>query len=70
MDVSIATMSKADRASEAEVYVFTFVPCQLVPNHDPSALDPFLEPFLREMEDIFIEGMSILYVSLLSMCMY
>ena len=56
LEISIATMKKGDRASEAEVYVFAFVPCHQIPKRSPDSLDPFLEPFVTEMEDIFIEG--------------
>lgn len=56
MEISIATMCKKDRASETEVYVFAFVPSHQLPKRFPSALDPFLEPFVRDVEVIFIEG--------------
>ena len=54
--MSIASMRKADRSSTANVYVSGFVPCHLLPNKTPAALDPFLEPLLRDVENIFIEG--------------
>ena len=56
LEVSIATMKKADRLSTEEVYVIGFVPSYLLPHKRPIALDPFLELFIKEIEDGFIEG--------------
>ena len=53
-------MSKKYRAREEEVYVFGFVPSYLMPNKSPNALDPFLEPFVRDVEDSFIEGIDVI----------
>ena len=56
LKVSIATMKKADRLSTEEVYVIGFVPNYLLPHKRPIGLDPFLEPFIKEIEYGFIEG--------------
>ena len=49
-------MSKRDREKIEEVYVVMFVPSYLLPNKRPVSLDPFLEPLVREIEELFIEG--------------
>ena len=54
--MSIATMKKADRSATSVVYVAGFVPSHLLPNKTPSYLDPFLEPLLIDVENLFIEG--------------
>ena len=52
IEVSIATMQKADRCHTDEVYVCGFVPSYLLPNKRPNSLDPLIE----EIEELFIEG--------------
>jgi len=54
-------LSKADRCCTDEVYVVGFVPCHKVPNKRPCALDPFLEPLIRDLENSFIEGTKVKY---------
>ena len=49
-------MTKKERAKNDEVYVCGFVPCHLLPNRRPNALDPFIHPLIEEVEDIFING--------------
>ena len=49
-------MSKEDRCHVDEVYVFGFVPSYLLPKKRPISLDPFMEPFIRDIEDGFING--------------
>ena len=56
IEVSIATMRKADRCHTDEVYVCGFVPSYLLPNKRPNSLDPFLLPLIEEIEELFIEG--------------
>lgn len=51
-------MLKAERSKVEEVYVVGFVPKHLLPKRTPCALDPFLEPLIKELEDIYIEGKS------------
>ena len=49
-------MSKENRCQVTEVYVFGFVPSYLLPKKRPASLDPFMEPFIRDIEDGFING--------------
>ncbi|KAL5497095.1 hypothetical protein EMCRGX_G013500 [Ephydatia muelleri] len=56
IEVSIATMRKSDRSKVDEVYVCGFVPSYLLPNKCPVSLDPFLEPLVTEVLDLFING--------------
>jgi len=56
IEVSIATMQKADRCHTDEVYVCGFVPSYLLPNKRLNSLDPFLSPLIEEIEELFIEG--------------
>jgi len=56
IEVSIATMSKKDRAKNDEVYVCGFVPIHLLPNKRPNTIDPFIYPLIEEVEDLFING--------------
>ena len=54
-EVYIATMSKSDRC-KIEVYVCGFVPSNLLPNKRPNSPDPFLQPLMEDMEELFING--------------
>ena len=56
IEVSIATMSKLDRCKIEEVYVCGFVPSYLLPNKRPNSLDPFLQPLIEDIEELFING--------------
>ena len=38
------------------MYTLTFAPEHALPNKDPTVLDPFLEPLVTELEELFIEG--------------
>ena len=58
IEVSIATMRKADRCHTNEVYVCGYVPSHLLPNKRPNSLDPFLLPLIEEIEELFIEGIA------------
>ena len=59
IEVSIATMSKAERAKTTEVYVSGFVPSYALPNKRPISLDPFICPLIEEVEEYFINGILI-----------
>eukprot|EP00731_Ephydatia_muelleri_P006691 Em0003g939a len=61
IEVSIATMRKSDRSKVDEVYVCGFVPSYLLPNKCPVSLDPFLEPLVTEVLDLFINGIEVDY---------
>ena len=56
IEILIATMLKAYRSRNEEVYVCGFVPNYLLPNRRPNALDPFLCPLIEEVEECFTEG--------------
>ena len=49
-------MTKKERAKNDEVYMCGFVPCHLLPNRRPNALDPFIHPLIEEVKDLFING--------------
>lgn len=49
-------MEKCERCKVDEVYVSGFVPSYMLPNKRPCSLDPFLDPLITEIEDIFIGG--------------
>ena len=55
-EVSVLNMPKIDRCSTDQVHVVGFVPCYKVPKQRPCALDPFLEPLIKDLEDSFIKG--------------
>ena len=61
LEVQIATMCKEDRCKAEKVFVVGFVPCYLLPNKRPVALDSFLAPFIEEIERGFIEGVEVNY---------
>ena len=52
--------SKLDmkRCCTEEVYVVGLIPSYLLPKKRPISLDPFLEPFVRDIEEGFINGLS------------
>ena len=54
IDYTIATIDKSNRSSSREVYVAGFVPSYQLPHKRPHCLDPFLDPLISEVEDIFI----------------
>ncbi|KAK3754208.1 hypothetical protein QZH41_003310 [Actinostola sp. cb2023] len=56
MEVTIATMSKANRCKDVETYTVGFVPSYLLPDSRPNSLDPFLDPLISDLEKGFIEG--------------
>ena len=56
IEISIATMKKADRLKTEEVYVCGFIPNYQLPNKAPWYLDPFLHPLISDIEDAFING--------------
>lgn len=56
LEVTLATMSKEELCQVDEVYVFGFVPSYLLPKKRPISFDPFMEPFIRDIEEGFING--------------
>ena len=54
-------MSKVERCKAEEVYVVGFVPSHMLPNKRPIYLDPFLDPFIADIEDGFINGIQVNY---------
>jgi hypothetical protein len=61
-EIGIATMEKEKRLDVREVYVLGFVPSYLLPKKRPVCLDPFMEPFIRDIEDGFINGTYSIYI--------
>ena len=61
IEVTIATKSKVERCKAEEVYVVGFVPSHMLPNKRPIYLDPFLDPFVADIEDGFINGIPVNY---------
>lgn len=57
---SIANLKKSDRNKTDEVYTLNFVPSSKLPNKTAHKYDPFLEPMIREIEELFINGRLIL----------
>ena len=53
-------MEMSDRSATDEVYVAGFVPCYQLPHKRSCCLDPFLHPLISEIEDIFIDGISMI----------
>ncbi len=49
-------MYKTERSKVEEVYVVGFVPTYILPKKRPCLLDPFLDPLVTDVEDIFIHG--------------
>lgn len=52
-------MEKRYRCQNEYVYTSTFVPEHSMPNKEPNALDPFLEPLVDELVELFNEGMKL-----------
>ena len=63
IEVSVLNLSRKDRCCTDEVYVVGFVPCYKVPNKRACALDPFLEPLVRDLEDSFMRGTKVKYAT-------
>ena len=63
IEVSIATMSKVHRCHTDEIYVVGFIPSYLIPKKRSDALDPFLEPLIRDLEEGFINGIPVNYAA-------
>ena len=61
IEVSVLNLSKKDRCCTDEVYVVDFVPCYKGPNKRTCALDLFLEPLVRDLEDSFMQGTKVKY---------
>lgn len=61
IEVTIATMSKVERCKAKEVYVVGFVPSHMLPKKRPISLDPFLEPLIVDIGDVFISGIQANY---------
>jgi len=57
IEVSIANMDKRTRNKAGNVFVTSFVPEHMLPKKQPMALDPFLDPLVSELEDLFLNGL-------------
>ena len=49
-------MEKLHRSQNDHIYTTTFVPEHALSNKEPNALDPFLEPLIEELQELFING--------------
>ncbi|KXJ21525.1 RNA-directed DNA polymerase from mobile element jockey [Exaiptasia diaphana] len=49
-------MCKNDRCPAEEIYVIGFIPSYCLPKKRPCSLDPFLDPFISEAEELFISA--------------
>ena len=56
-------MSKVHRCHTDEIYVVGFVPSYLIPKNRSQALDPFLEPLIKDLEEGFINGIPVNYAA-------
>ena len=56
-------MSKVHRCHTDEIYVVGFVPSYLIPKKRSQALDPFLEPLIKDLEEGFINGIPVNYAA-------
>lgn len=56
-------MSKVHRCHTDEIDVVGFVPSYLIPKKRSQALDPFLEPLIKDLEDGFINGIPVNYAA-------
>ena len=54
-------MSKVERCKAKEVYVVEIVPSHMLSKKRPISLDPFLEPLIVDIEDVFISGIQVNY---------
>uniref|UniRef100_A0A7M5XBD8 Uncharacterized protein n=1 Tax=Clytia hemisphaerica TaxID=252671 RepID=A0A7M5XBD8_9CNID len=61
IEISVANMEKRYRCQNEYVYTSTFVPEHSMPNKEPNALDPFLEPLVDELVELFNEGVEVQY---------
>ncbi|XP_066914088.1 uncharacterized protein [Clytia hemisphaerica] len=63
IEVTIANMEKRERSKSENVFVTSFVPEHHLPNKQPTALDPYLNPLIDELVELFINGMEVDYPS-------
>ena len=61
--VSSACMSKLDRCANKNARVFSFIPVHQLPRDCPHKYDAFLEPLVKELEDLYINGMEVYFHS-------
>ena len=64
IEVTIANMSKAERSSTDEICVVGFVPSYQLPKSRACALDPFLHPLISDVEEIFIQGTTVIIIKI------
>ena len=56
IEVTIANMEKRERSKSENVFVTSFVPEHHLTNKQPTALDPYLNPLIDELVELFING--------------
>ena len=61
--VTYACMTKVNRCNSEHAIVYSFVPTDQLPSDSPHKMDAFLQPLLEELEDLYIEGMEVIFCS-------
>ena len=59
--ITHACMSKTDRSDAHHARLYSFVPVSQLPRDAPHKFDAFLEPLIREIEELFVEGEQIFF---------
>ena len=61
--VAHACMTKVNRCNSEHAIVYSFIPTDQLPSDSPHKMDAFLQPLLEELEDLYIEGMEVIFCS-------
>lgn len=61
--ISNACMNKANRSFNKNARVYSFIPADQLPRDCPHKFDPFLQPLLSEIEDLYIAGAEVFFKS-------
>ena len=59
--VSSACMPKLDRSANKNASEFSFTPVHQLPCDCPHKYDAYLEPLVKELEDLYINGMEVYF---------
>ena len=61
INIAHGTMRKALEVDEKNVKVYSFIPSYKLPKNCPHKYDAFLEPLMEELEELYIDGMEVLF---------
>ena len=61
--ITHATMTKLEHSEGCNAWIYSFVPVDGLPTDTPHKLYAFLQPLFEEFEDLFIEGLEVLFCS-------